>query len=389
MRSVRWAFIFIALGIGVIGFAGGRLGDAFGPTPVESGPKPIPLTPAEEDVKVAVRDLWQRLDEAAASNRPDELPNLFDGGQSGAASLEHARARIAFVQAWAKARGVIWQTPEVSVRTPAIRFGGGNPPAYVDVTAIISERWTYHYPPDASGNAGVQSFGLGRDHYLRLVRVGDAWRIQRDWFTDPLDQDTRIPGPALPASHIDAAAALAPGAPALDLAAADSYDRAGAVRYADRYCGSAPGCGNDGRYNPTFIDYNGIGGDCTNFLSQVLHVGGGLPLTWGWGYNARTGEGSVSWVQAPSMVGYLLGSGRAVTVARGTYDKVAGRIAQLQAGDVVAYIEKGKIVHLGFVVGRDPRGYALVDSHTADRYHVPWDIGWDRGATYILLHITR
>ena len=42
------------------------------------------------------------------------------------------------------------------------------------------------------------------------------------------------------------------------------YDRARAVEYARRWALSR---------NPLFTDYTGIGGDCTNFVSQAIYAG--------------------------------------------------------------------------------------------------------------------
>lgn len=44
---------------------------------------------------------------------------------------------------------------------------------------------------------------------------------------------------------------------------------ADAVNYARRYWGP-----NDSNYNPAYRNYNGSGGDCTNFVSQALNWGG-------------------------------------------------------------------------------------------------------------------
>lgn len=345
----------------------------------------VPLTPREQVVKSALRSLWQRVDDAAAAGDPEALRPLFDlSTAEGRAALRHAEARLAFVQAWAKARGVRWLAPRVSVRTPAIRFSGPSGSA-VHVTAIVSESWGYAYP-----DGGEQRFGLGRVQFLTLTRSDDGtWRIMRDRFIDPLDQDTRIPGPAAPetSSSVPPAATAAP-TPAAG-AASQGYDRAGAVAYADRYCGAAPGCGNDGRYNPRFHDYNLTGGDCTNFISQALSLGGELPQTPTWGFDPRTGEGTAAWVKAPNLIDQLTASGWARVVARGPYATAVDGLQRLSPGDVIAYAERGRIVHLALVVGRDVRGYVLVDSHTADRYHVPWDIGWDRKTIFTLLHIAR
>ena len=383
---------------------------------------PVPLTPEEQEIKRAIQTLWQREDRLVALGEVRALPGLFDPATAGGrAALAHAEARLRFVQAWARARGVRWLVPVVTVRTPRIRVRAGTAVA----TAIISEAWTYVYTgaapiaaprPHGPGPAPFverQTFGLGREHYLTLARTGNIWRIAGDDFTDPLDQDTRIPEaarPALPLSGagggsggpgpkdaIPGTTATRPASPWRSAAVSfvgfwsgilrGSYDRVGAVRYADAYCGAAPGCGHDGRYNPRFYNYNGEGGDCTNFVSQALSLGGHLRRTAAWTYDGGTGEGTADWVKSSQLVDHLLGNGLATIIARGRYPQVAPQVSRLQPGDVIAYVEHGKVVHLALVIGFDPHGYALVDSHTADRYHVPWDIGWDRRASFVFLHI--
>ena len=56
------------------------------------------------------------------------------------------------------------------------------------------------------------------------------------------------------------------------------YDRRAAVLYAHRWA--------YGR-NPAFYDYEGLGGDCTNFASQCIYAGSGVmnfTPTFGWYY---------------------------------------------------------------------------------------------------------
>jgi hypothetical protein len=165
-------------------------------TPLSSAARVVPLTPAEQAVRNDVQNLWQNLDDAAAAGNGAALAPLFDlQSAAGEASLRHAQARLAFVQAWAAARGVRWLPPRVAVRTPSIHFQGQ---AQVQVTAVISEAWTYVYAPLGAPAPQASTFGLGREHYMTLRRTPAGWRIAQDSFTDPLDQDTRIPGPALP-----------------------------------------------------------------------------------------------------------------------------------------------------------------------------------------------
>lgn len=58
----------------------------------------------------------------------------------------------------------------------------------------------------------------------------------------------------------------------------DAYDREKAAAYALRWALDR---------NPKFYDYENLGGDCTNFISQVL-LNGGAPMdykeTFGWYY---------------------------------------------------------------------------------------------------------
>ncbi len=342
-------------------------------------------------------------------------------------ALEHELRRLAYVKAWTAKRGIQLVSTDVELRTGRPQVQGDRAWVYV----VQSASFSYVYRDDPLGR--VQQFGIGTRHSIELIWHNGRWLIRRDWFTDPLDEDTLVPdatpascgpvtglaqarpGPAgpeagwggrwwvrllTPARALAAAAGeVPPGGPAASMpvaGAGGNYRRDAAVAYADKYCGAAWGCGNDRRYHPRYRDYTGIGGDCTNFVSQVLGdpEGGNLPQDYVWYYRFGTG-GSPAWVQARSLVRYLLDSGRARLLARGTYERVArpepnqpqGAVGRLRLGDVIGYEEKGNIVHLAVVTGRDSHGYVLVNSHTADRYHVPWDIGWDRKTVYWLLQL--
>lgn len=172
------------------------------------------------------------------------------------------------------------------------------------------------------------------------------------------------------------------------------FNRAAAVAYADRYCGVRMANG-DGRYNQRYRDYTSLGGDCTNFVSQVLGdpEAGAIPQDWVW--SSRAPAASRAWVRADALVDYLLDSGRATLLARGALQAVAeptpecpdGPVFSLEPGDVVAYEKEGVIEHLCVVVGQDASGYPVVDSHSGDRYHLPWDLGHHGRTKYWLLRI--
>ena len=55
---------------------------------------------------------------------------------------------------------------------------------------------------------------------------------------------------------------------------------------------------------------------------------------------------------------------------------------------MIGYGMGGEIEHVAIVVGWDSNGYPLVNSHTVDRYHCPWDMGYDKKTIYYLFHVT-
>ncbi|MCI5625590.1 MAG: amidase domain-containing protein, partial [Clostridiales bacterium] len=70
------------------------------------------------------------------------------------------------------------------------------------------------------------------------------------------------------------------------------YNRQATVQYAHRWA--------YGR-NPRFYDYQGLGGDCTNFASQCLYAGTGImnfTPVYGWYYRSAN-EKAPAWTGVP------------------------------------------------------------------------------------------
>ena len=70
------------------------------------------------------------------------------------------------------------------------------------------------------------------------------------------------------------------------------YDRQAAVDYAHRWAYAR---------NPKFYDFENLGGDCTNFVSQCLYAGSGImnfTPEFGW-YYIDVNERSPSWTGVP------------------------------------------------------------------------------------------
>lgn len=392
------------------------------------GPGTGPGDGPDGDTPVAA--LQRILDERAQA-----LLDLDDGplarhydldSRYGRWALEHEQRRLRYLRAWTDKRAIRLVSARSGMRVGSMKVGGDE--AWLSV--VQSTRLGYVYRDDPSLDKHL--FGIGTRHAIQLVRRGGRWVIRRDWYTDPLDEDELVPEvtpadvaasggileplarlqatkaprcappgledePAQPAAGILSALwqRLSQRVPVASGAAgrAGGYDRQAAVAYAREYCGGAWGCGNGGRYNPAYRDYTDIGGDCTNFVSQVLHAGG-LPMDPTWYYRRGAG-GSRAWVQTNGLLDYLLGTGRARLLARGRFADVVrgsqrfpkGAIDRLEPGDLIAYEEKGRVVHFAAVTGRDFRGYLVVNSHTADRNAVPWDVGWDQATVFWLLKV--
>lgn len=136
------------------------------------------------------------------------------------------------------------------------------------------------------------------------------------------------------------------------------YDRAAAVHYAETWA--------MGR-NPRFPNFDGMGGDCTNFASQCLLAGcgvmNGTPVT-GWycnGLNDRT----ASWSGVEFLYAFLTRND-----SSGPYAQETG-LAALLPGDLVQLGDsEGRFYHTPVVLSVSG-GEILVAAHTFDALNRP------------------
>lgn len=402
----RWAWVLVGAALALAAAAGISL--APGVWPGQATP---PRQPAARAVVSALHDIFDAR--AAALVRGDQsvIEPLYetDGPASARKALEHEARKLRYVQAWASKRKVTLTGADADLQVKSVALGREV------ASAVVWQSLNVRYRPSARPAATDNVFGIRTRHNITLARKGGRWLVRSDDYTDPLGEDTLAPEVA-PAALLDPAdpvdfvyPADGPDAQPLEAAAARSpsgktrgqlYNRERAVAYADRYCGVKVAPGRDFGYNSLYRDYTDMGGDCTNFVSQVLgdSKAGGLPhdSIWYYDYSSPKG-GSRAWVETDAFAAHLTESGMARLLARGSFRDVQaptsrfprGALGELEPGDIIAYEEKGEIQHFALVTAKDPSGYLLVNTHTADRYHVPWDLGWDKNTIFWIFKIVR
>ncbi len=140
------------------------------------------------------------------------------------------------------------------------------------------------------------------------------------------------------------------------------YDRSKAVAYAHRWAYDR---------NPRYYDYSRIGGDCTNFASQVLYAGTGVmnyTPTFGW-YYIDANNKSPSWTGVVYFYNFLISN-----KGLGPFGREVD-VSQVQPGDFVQLaFNYGRFQHTPVIVqtGNPPSiNNILVAAHSDDADYRP------------------
>lgn len=156
------------------------------------------------------------------------------------------------------------------------------------------------------------------------------------------------------------------------------YDRTNALLYAHKWAF---------RRNPQYYDFEYLGGDCTNFASQVLYAGSGImnpSPTFGWYYYSLNNR-SPAWSGVEFLYSFLVNNRGVGPVAEET------DISQVVPGDIVQISFDGMAFrHSPIItsVGENPSpSNILVTTHTEDSENRPLDSYLYSRLRY--LHITH
>lgn len=141
-----------------------------------------------------------------------------------------------------------------------------------------------------------------------------------------------------------------------------AYKRDAAVAYARQWAM---------KRNPKYYNYDGIGGDCTNFASQCLYAGSGVmndKPTFGWYYISANNH-SPSWTGVPYLYNFLTGKTGVGPVGQEV------SMDAVQPGDISQFADSSaRFTHTQVIV-RKEKGLGLdgllVATHTLDSLDRP------------------
>ncbi|MGI6776918.1 MAG: amidase domain-containing protein [Acetivibrionales bacterium] len=141
------------------------------------------------------------------------------------------------------------------------------------------------------------------------------------------------------------------------------YDRDKAVQYAHKWAYAR---------NPKYYNFDNIGGDCTNFASQVLYAGSGImnyTPTYGWFY-INSFNRTASWTGVDFLYRFLVNNNGPGPFAEETdvRDIKPGDIIQLSFQQGEGYDHSPVVVQTGNPASLDN---ILIAAHTYDRDYYP------------------
>lgn len=136
------------------------------------------------------------------------------------------------------------------------------------------------------------------------------------------------------------------------------YDKEKALQYAHKWAYAR---------NPAYLDFENLGGDCTNFASQCIFAGSGVmnyTAVYGWYYNSSYSR-TASWTGVNYLYDFLLNNKGVGPFAEEVDVKRAepGDLAQLSFSDSHVFNHSPVIVKTGNPIGKDN---ILIAAHTFD-----------------------
>lgn len=143
------------------------------------------------------------------------------------------------------------------------------------------------------------------------------------------------------------------------------YDRSAAVEYAEKWAY---------KRNPKYYSFNGIGGDCTNFVSQCVFAGTDVmnyAPTFGWYYISTT-DRSASWTGVEYLYNFLIGNVKGIGDGSGPFaEEVAADKTEI--GDIIQLGRVNDSFYHSMIIVGFSNGVPLIAAHSNDAYGLSID----------------
>jgi hypothetical protein len=277
--------------------------------------------------------------------------------------VKRAESEVANILKAARESGWDFRSSNVHVEVASVKASKTTITA--DVTVTADWYWGYTGLPTETPTQ-VYNF-----HELTLVKTGDSWRIVRDHnLASKVKPTTKLPT----GTHVPD---LAPKSD-VTIQSIYFYNRTGARDYEYSHWNSP---------NPFYPDFSQNGGDCTNFSSQAIYLGGGYPFTWsadrasGWWYSTSSSY-SWSWAFANEQAYFMRTNYGTYVSTPGTDNnlKIYQSYAKnLKLGDMMYYSwDNSTFGHSAMVTSLDTQRYPRVTYRNggggAPAIDAPWTL---------------
>ncbi|AFS79654.1 hypothetical protein Curi_c26590 [Gottschalkia acidurici 9a] len=318
---------------------------------------------ANNEIDKAIQEIFDKRNKAILDNDTKYLESIYDREhKAGTWAYEHEVKKIKYISNWEEKQGAKFIDIKPKVIIKDVKDKGDKK----TITLLCSTEYKYIYEDNKDL---VNTSRIGAYHVLDVVEKNDSLVITKEWYNDPFADSLNLEN--LKVDSIKEFITSQKRKESLEL----EEGRENAVEYAHKYSGAASEEKYGFKYNNKYKNYNYEGGDCTNFISQVLHEGGGFKKDSTWNYSS---DGATKpWVNAQGFKDYIVYSGKGSVIDSGDYEEIYQSAYNLLPGDIVSYEEDGKIAHTAVVTDFDSKGYPLVTCHNTDRNNVPWDLGWN------------
>jgi hypothetical protein len=354
----------------------------------------------QEALKASISDFINKLyctrNSSFTTGNVENLYKYFIlSTNDGIYSLHHEFKRIAYLRNWANERNIIFTS---ITSYPKIRYIKGGPDHFkIRVDEEYKFEYVYNDEPNIKNEFGISIF-----HMTRLSKDDNSYKIAYDYYLDCFEDGLKkysftLKEKELPLNN-EYVYNINFKRNDLKEPSNKKFNRNACKEYANKYCGVTWASKNPTKYNKKYFNFTGSGGNCTNYVSQCLgdKEGGTLPTDSNWHYVAQTQSGSAAWLNADGFKNYILFSGKGKVVKKANFQDSLKPLKNgtsvfknLFIGDLVSYDKKNDIDHNAIITGFDSKGYPLINSHTVDRYQVPFDLGWgDKDISFYFIHIT-